>query len=189
MKCVFLSRFPRHFDTHNIVMSYKTKWPLNDSRAKINRTGGQKLLGGWNVSFRGQHLSYRVMITKFAVQLTRCGLDVIRRHGSGSALAQIMTCCLTATSHQLNQFLLIISGVLWHSSEDNFTASIRITTLYNRSKNNTFRITATPPRDQWVKEQYTYNFNGIPNWPTRVLSLVFYYFRWPNLLTLKSRSC
>ena len=100
--------------------------------------------------------------------------DVIRRHGSGSALAQIMTCCLTATSHQLNQFLLIISGVLWHSSDDHFTASFRIATLYNRSKNNTFRITATPPRDQWVKEQYTYNFNGIPNWPTRVLSLFFF---------------
>ena len=36
---------------------------------------------------------------------------------SGSTLAQVMACCLTAPSHYLNQCWLIISKVLWHSSE------------------------------------------------------------------------
>ena len=46
--------------------------------------------------------------------------DAIWRHKSGSTLAQVMACCLTAPSHYLNQCWLIISKVLWHSSEGNF---------------------------------------------------------------------
>ena len=44
--------------------------------------------------------------------------DAIRWHRSGSTLAQVMGCCLTAPSHYLNQCWLIISKVLYHSSED-----------------------------------------------------------------------
>ena len=43
--------------------------------------------------------------------------DAIRRQGTESTLAQVMACCLTAPSHYLNQCLLIVSKVLWHSSE------------------------------------------------------------------------
>ena len=46
--------------------------------------------------------------------------DAIWRHRSGSALPQIMACCLTAPNHYLNQCWLIISKVLWLSSEGNF---------------------------------------------------------------------
>ena len=46
--------------------------------------------------------------------------DAIWRQRSGSTLAQVMACCLTAPSHNLNQCWLIISKVLWHSSEGNF---------------------------------------------------------------------
>ena len=41
--------------------------------------------------------------------------DAIWRQESGSTLAQVMACCLTATSHYLNQYWLIISEVQWHS--------------------------------------------------------------------------
>ena len=44
--------------------------------------------------------------------------DAIRRHRS--ALAQVMACCLTA-NHYLNQCLFLISRVLWHWRESNFT--------------------------------------------------------------------
>ena len=44
--------------------------------------------------------------------------DTIWRWRSWSALAQVMACCLTAPSHYLNHCWLIISKVLWHSSED-----------------------------------------------------------------------
>ena len=43
--------------------------------------------------------------------------DVIRRQGTGSTLAQVMACCLTAPIHYLNQCWLSISKVLCHSSE------------------------------------------------------------------------
>ena len=43
--------------------------------------------------------------------------DAIRWQGTESTLAQVMACCLTASSHYLNQCWLIISKVLCHSSE------------------------------------------------------------------------
>ena len=39
---------------------------------------------------------------------------------TGSALAQVMACCLTAPSHNLNQCWLVIKCVLWHSPESSF---------------------------------------------------------------------
>ena len=47
--------------------------------------------------------------------------DVIWRQRSGSSLAQVMACCLTAPSHYLNQCWRIISKVEWHSSKGKFT--------------------------------------------------------------------
>ena len=44
--------------------------------------------------------------------------DAKFRWRSWSTLVQVMACCLTAPSHNLNQCWLIISNVLWHSSED-----------------------------------------------------------------------
>ena len=41
--------------------------------------------------------------------------DAIWRQRSGSTLAQVMACWLTAPSHYLNQCWLIISEVQWHS--------------------------------------------------------------------------
>ena len=47
--------------------------------------------------------------------------DAIWRHRSGSTLAQVMACCLTAPSHYLDQCWLNNSAVHQHSSEGNFT--------------------------------------------------------------------
>ena len=41
--------------------------------------------------------------------------DTIWWQRSGSTLAQVIACCLTAPSHYLNQCRLIISEVQWHS--------------------------------------------------------------------------
>ena len=46
--------------------------------------------------------------------------DAIWRQRSGSTLAQVMACCLTAPSHYLNLCWFIISKVQWHPSESNF---------------------------------------------------------------------
>ena len=50
--------------------------------------------------------------------------DATRWHRSGSILAQIMSCCLKATSHYLAKCWLFISGVMWHSPESNAEATI-----------------------------------------------------------------
>ena len=53
--------------------------------------------------------------------LTLWPSDAIWRHRSGSTLAQVMACCLTAPSHYLNQCWLFINEVQWHTSDSNFT--------------------------------------------------------------------
>ena len=45
-------------------------------------------------------------------------------------LLMLWSCCLTAPSHYLNQCWLLISEVLWHSHESNFTVSTQTTLLY-----------------------------------------------------------
>ena len=50
---------------------------------------------------------------------------VIWRQGYMSTLAQVMACCLTAPSHYLNQCWLMISEVLWHSPDSNFTENAK----------------------------------------------------------------
>ena len=47
--------------------------------------------------------------------------DVTWRQESWSTLAQVMGCCLTAPSRYLNQCWLMISEVMWHSPDSNFT--------------------------------------------------------------------
>ena len=47
--------------------------------------------------------------------------EAIWWQGSRSTLVQVMACCLTTTSHYLNQCWLVITKVQWCSSEGNFT--------------------------------------------------------------------
>ena len=67
--------------------------------------------------------------------------DVIWRQGYRSTLAQVMACCLTATSHYLSQCWLMISEVLWHSPDSNSTEKILIIEMSLKVKS---------PRGQWV---------------------------------------
>ena len=45
--------------------------------------------------------------------------DAIWWQGSGTTLAQVMACCLTAPSHYLSPCWLVISKVRWHSLWEN----------------------------------------------------------------------
>ena len=49
--------------------------------------------------------------------------DTIWWHWSRYTLAQLLACCLMAPSHYQNQRWVFVLGVLWHSSESNFTIS------------------------------------------------------------------
>ena len=63
-------------------------------------------------------------VVSIALLFLACGVnslgpsDTIWRGRSWSTMVQVMACCLMAPSHYLNQCWLIISKVLWHSSED-----------------------------------------------------------------------
>ena len=64
-------------------------------------------------------------------------------------LGQHWPCCLTASSHYLNQCWLI-SKVLWHSSEGIIMRRSEDTNQQNKTENYIFRIALRSPRGQWV---------------------------------------
>ena len=76
--------------------------------------------------------------------------DAIWQHRTGSTLPRVMACCLLTPSYYLNQCWLIISEVLWGSPASNFTMSPHATPLWNEFEPDTFKITVTSPRVQWV---------------------------------------
>ena len=85
-----------------------------------------------------------------AINSLSCSED-ISQHISGSILAQVMACCLTAPSRYLNQCLFLMSEVLWHSPEkSSFLASAQATNQYNEYEIYCFYIIAIPPRSYWV---------------------------------------
>ena len=67
------------------------------------------------------------------------------------------TCC-QATSHNMNQWWLLISDVIWHSHENNFTASVQATIVYDgfdnlifMSNTSSFAISPLSSMD-WAKQ-------------------------------------
>ena len=88
--------------------------------------------------------------------------DAIWCWRSWSTLVQVMACCLTAPSHYLNQCWLIISMVLWHSSEDIIIRRFEDTNQQSKTEDYIFKITLRSPRGQWVNIQNNY-FKKI-NW-------------------------
>ena len=76
--------------------------------------------------------------------------DAMWRQRSGSTLAQVMACCLSAPNHYLNQCWLIIIKVQWHSSEPNFTRDTSATNHWNKLENYLSKISFKSPRGQWV---------------------------------------
>ena len=79
-----------------------------------------------------------------------CGLVTPYGDRSGSTLAQVMACCLTAPSHYLNQCWLIIHGVLWHSPKIHSTGSAQNIILLNELKKCTCKSNSASLRGQWV---------------------------------------
>ena len=71
--------------------------------------------------------------------------------GSWSTLVQAFAWCLTAPSHYLNQSWLGINEILWHSFQGNIYMSTQDIKPQVVLEMYTFEITATFPREQWVK--------------------------------------
>ena len=77
--------------------------------------------------------------------------DAIWQWRSWSTLVQVMACCHQATSHYLNQCWLIISKVLWHSSEEIIIRRFGDTNQQSKIEDYIFKIISRSPRGQWVK--------------------------------------
>ena len=73
--------------------------------------------------------------------------DAIWRQRSGSTMAQVMACCLTAPGHYLNQCWLIINKVEWHSSKGEFTRDTSAINHWNYLENQGPEISFKFPRD------------------------------------------
>ena len=65
-------------------------------------------------------------------------------------MIQVQACCLTGPSHYLKQCGLLISEVLRHWPEGNFTVSTQATILYDFEKHIFKKLTAPFPRCQGV---------------------------------------
>ena len=107
------------------------------------------------ISFKKLHLKIlSAKICLFRLSLSEFNSlwpsDVRWRHGSGSRLAQVMACCLTAPSHYLNRCWLIINKVHWHSHEGNFTRDTSAISHSNKLENYLSKSSLKSPRDQWV---------------------------------------
>ena len=76
--------------------------------------------------------------------------NTIWRHKSGSTLAPVMACCLTAPSHYLNKCWLIISKVQWHPSQSNFTKDTSAISHWKQFENYLSKMFFKSPKGQWV---------------------------------------
>ena len=72
----------------------------------------------WNDRHFAEYISLGYVVLILQEKFKLGPGDVIWRLISWSTPVQTMACCKTAPSHYLNQCWLIISKVLWHSSED-----------------------------------------------------------------------
>ena len=86
-------------DMHTLYIQHHVWWWTRKARSQGITTYGIDLISPLNSDFNIK----RVNSLWFS--------DAIWRQRSGSTLAQVMACCLTAPSHYLNQFWLIISKV------------------------------------------------------------------------------
>ena len=76
--------------------------------------------------------------------------DAIWWHRSGSISVQVMVCCLTAPSHYMNQCWLIISEILWHSTQTIFEKNVEDINRQITFEMYTCKITSKFLRRQWV---------------------------------------
>ena len=86
--------------------------------------------------------------------LTHCALvkpymasEILFNIGSGNP---VMACCLMAPSLYLNKCWQILSEVLLHSPQGNFTGNGQYIYPWYEFWNDQFKVRATSPRGQWV---------------------------------------
>ena len=110
----------------------------------------------WQLSFWWK---YTVLCVRFVIkpQLTHCDLVTPYGDTSGSTLAHVMACCLTAQSHFLNQYWPIIKGVLWHSFGSYSTRSLHKRNPQDMFRDHKFKIITTSLSGPWANANFSWN--------------------------------
>ena len=75
-------------------------------------------------------------------------------------LSKVMACCLMAPNHTLYQCWFLLSEVLRHSPERNYTASAQDIILYDESENYAFKVTSGNPSVKHCMKQKCHNRLG-----------------------------
>ena len=96
-----------------------------------------------------------IVLNKYILRLTLGPSDAIWRCRSGSTMAQVMACCLTAPSHYLNQCWLIINKVHWHSYKDNLTLDALAINHFYYLENHLSKFSFKSPGGQWIKHDFS----------------------------------
>ena len=100
-----------------------SRWHVNREKRSDHRLILRYILTHPVISFECHSIWYS--ISKNTVNTSRPSV-AMRRHTSGSTLAQVVPYCLTAPNPYIDQFLPPISECLWHSPLTNFTARVKL---------------------------------------------------------------
>ena len=146
-----------------------SKWDLSskfvsDEYLRIAlKANGDIVSGKHVITEKTKHWTYATNNFRIPSQfcpLTHWGLSTpYGDKRSGSMLAQVMACCLTAPSHYLNQCWLIISKIQWHSFEGNFTRDTSAINHENLFENYMSKISLKFTRGQGVNCMFTWAIN------------------------------
>ena len=124
-KCIwkYCLQYGSHFVPASMLLTHKQRETCGCVISTVAKAPGHQYPQCWlyfslycpfsytNITFTINKLQYRNIKLHFN---SLWPSDPRWRQRSGSTLAQIMACCLTAPSHYLNQCWLIISEVRWH---------------------------------------------------------------------------
>ena len=159
-RCQFFYRRVQHISVSKYVHILNLLWPRDHIVTQISANIGSgnawrhQAIAVTNVDFSlAGFCAWEITATSPRGQWVNSlgPSDAIWRQRSGSTLAQVMACCLTAPSHYLHQCWLIISKVDWHSSKGKFTRDNSPINHWNYLENQVPRISFKFPRGQWVK--------------------------------------
>ena len=149
----------KQWNYHSLALSHGLMIQRNKQHIKSSRSSkGKTVVTTLYQQTSSWHKRYHVtLVTHWQTLCTGHKInslgpsDAIWRQKSGSTMAQVMVCCLTAPSHYLNQCWLIISIVLWHSSEVINIRRIEDTNQQSKIEDYIFKTTLRSPKGQWVK--------------------------------------
>ena len=139
--------FSSWFKPQSKIMYYIWEYSAGNNLCMKISFGNYLLIAFWWCKHWALHFPYIIYIN------SSWPSDAIWRYRSGSTLAQVMACCLTAPSHYLNQCWLIIREVFWHSTEGNFTGNVWDIYPWYAFVNHRFTITDASPRHQLDKRK------------------------------------